>query len=90
MHPTKCDYDPNIAKWSENYRNNISTSLNPMTPVDEEREKLYLNSLNQLVAQLRDIVSKDLAKKMVQNSAYSMYDNWWTREQCRNKVGCDN
>ena len=64
----------------------MSTKINPMTPSEEDREKLFLNALNQLVSQLREIVSKDLAKKMVQNSAYSMYDNWWSEEQNRNKV----
>ena len=79
-------FDVNIAKWSENYRNNISTHMNPMTVADEDCENLYMNSLNQLVSQLRDIVTKDLEKKMVQNSAYCQYDNWWSGEQNKNKV----
>ena len=86
------DIDPNITKWSQNFRNNLSSTsyidhnINPMTPADEHQEIVYDSALDSLVEQLRDIVTKDLTKKMVQNSAFSLYDNWWTREQERHKV----
>ena len=54
--------------------------------VPEIDEKLFNSSLNSFVKDLKEILQRDLCKKMVENSAFKSFEKWWDREEEKKKV----
>lgn len=42
--------------------------------------------LEELVAQLKKVMVKDMQKKMVENIGFKVYENWWKKEEDKEKV----
>ncbi|KAJ8312080.1 hypothetical protein KUTeg_009453 [Tegillarca granosa] len=59
---------------------NLSTSI-----LDEASEKKFMSVLENFVKELKQVMQKDLCKKMVENSAFKSFDSWWTSEELKNK-----
>lgn len=43
-------------------------------------------SLEDLIGDLKNIMNKDICKKMVTQSAYKFFESWWSNEQDKSKV----
>lgn len=42
--------------------------------------------LDELVAELKKVMVKDMQKKMVENIGFKVYENWWKNEENKDKV----
>jgi len=49
-------------------------------------DKAFEDSVDELVDDLKSVMSKDLCKKMFTQSAFKFLDNWWNEEQNWQKV----
>lgn len=47
---------------------------------------MFYGALEKLIVELKDIMKRDLQKKMVQNSAFHTFDTWWDTENEKEKV----
>ena len=78
--------------FNQNYINQYNNDLNNMEneeELEEEHEKTevtFCSVLDDFVQELKEILSKDLCKKMVENSGFKYYDRWWDREEEKTKV----
>lgn len=52
---------------------------------NSEANKIQItrNSLNIIVSELKDLIKKDICKKMVESSAFKNYEKWW--DECERK-----
>ena len=76
------------ALLSSGLKNSSKSSFN-LNHLEELKEGMFTEVLDQVINQLKFIMRKDLCKKMVQDTAFSTYDKWWSSEQQCDKV-CDN
>ncbi|XP_041348148.1 histone-lysine N-methyltransferase SETD1-like [Gigantopelta aegis] len=53
--------------------------------VPEIDDKLFNSSLNNFVKDLKEILQRDLCKKMVESSAFKSFEKWWDREEEKRK-----
>ena len=74
---------PLVGKTLEGYPPGLA-----VTAEDQNREKHFMSVLEQVISELKTIVMKDLRKKMVENSAFKSYENWWDQEGDKHKVCC--
>ena len=47
---------------------------------------MFYNALEKLIIELKDIMKRDLQKKMIQSSAFQSFDAWWDAEDAKHKV----
>ncbi|GAB1604481.1 histone-lysine N-methyltransferase SETD1-like isoform X1 [Argonauta hians] len=60
---------------------------------DEEKDpndKTFLFVLDNFVRQLKEVMQKDLCKKMVENSAFKSFEKWWDAEEQKSKFQKEN
>lgn len=79
-----------VNQFNNDLNNQIFESLKPKTDPKEEADKhevTFSEVLENFVTELKDIMAKDLGKKMVETSAFKSYDQWWDREENKTKVG---
>jgi histone-lysine N-methyltransferase SETD1 len=50
------------------------------------KSQLTRNALNVVVAELKELIKKDICKKMVENSAFKIYENWWDESERKSKT----
>ncbi|KAK3084381.1 hypothetical protein FSP39_012573 [Pinctada imbricata] len=63
------------------YHQMVQNQINEqMEKENKALEKKFISVLNSFVEELKDVMQKDLCKKMVQNSAFKSFDTWWTQE----------
>lgn len=80
-------YDQYGNSILNNNLNNQSVCDNSGTSImDEASEKKFMSVLENFVKELKQVMQKDLCKKMVENSAFKSFDSWWTGEEEKNKV----
>ncbi|XP_033748294.1 histone-lysine N-methyltransferase SETD1-like isoform X2 [Pecten maximus] len=79
---------------NQNYYNQyVNNSLNAssqgqvvdQSEEDEKVEKTFAAVLDGCIKELKQIMQKDMCKKMVENSAFKSFDGWWNNEEQRNK-----
>lgn len=73
------------------YNNDMNNQLiNVVKQVDnddsEKDDTTFSDVLESFVSELKDIMMKDLCKKMVETSAFKSYERWWGREEGKRKV----
>lgn len=89
-------FDYMSGTYNQNYINQYNNELNnqetekegEMDEVSEKTERTFNNVLEDFVDELKEILMKDLCKKMVENSGFKYYDRWWDREEEKTKVMC--
>jgi hypothetical protein len=59
----------------------VPNSTNVFTHNDELKESMFVEALESVISELKFIMKKDLCKKMVQDTAFNTYDEWWVSEQ---------
>lgn len=79
---------------NQNYYNQyMNNSVNNASQVqvvdqseeDEKVEKTFAAVLDGCIKELKQIMQKDMCKKMVENSAFKSFDGWWNNEEQKNK-----
>ena len=53
---------------------------------DHPSEKTFGGVLDEVIKQMKEILKRDLCKKMVENSAFKSFECWWDREDAKSKV----
>ncbi|XP_060064681.1 histone-lysine N-methyltransferase SETD1-like [Ylistrum balloti] len=80
--------------YNQNYYNQcMNNSLNvssqgqvvDQSEEDEKVEKTFAAVLDGCIKELKQIMQKDMCKKMVENSAFKSFDGWWNNEEQRHK-----
>lgn len=51
----------------------------------DPNDKTFLFVLDHFVRELKEVMQKDLCKKMVENSAFKSFELWWDTEEQKNK-----
>ena len=77
--------------YNQNYMNQFNNELNNEDGMEEDevvekQEITFSHVLEDFVHELKEILTKDLCKKMVENSGFKTYENWWDKEEERTKV----
>lgn len=82
--------------FNQNFVNQFSNDLNnqrfdklKMKDPQEEADKhevTFNEVLENFVKELKEIMTKDLCKKMVETSAFKSYEQWWDNEEQKLKV----
>ena len=57
-----------------------------MTAMDEKQEKMFFSVVDKVVGELKVTMRRDLRKRMVENSAFKTYENWWEHQADMDKV----
>ena len=85
----------NNRQFNQNFMNNFNDSVTSGELSQSEKEKeeeldnhevTFNNVLENFVKELKEVMVKDLCKKMVESSAYKTYERWWDREEQKTKV----
>ena len=50
------------------------------------KTQITRNSLNIIVSELKDLIKKDICKKMVESSAFKIYEKWWDDSERKSKT----
>ena len=80
------NFNPNFVNQYNNGLNNRGRSAD-MKKNRQVKRKLICNIvLKDLVRELKEIMAKDLCKKMVESSAFKSYERWWDKEEGRTKA----
>ena len=77
--------------YNQNYFNQYNNVINNQQSVqnqvdDEKLDKTFSSVLDKFVKELKEIMQKDMCKKMVESSAFKSFDSWWTTNETRTKV----
>ena len=84
--------------YNHNYMNQFNNDLNNadiemseeigefQREKERRTEKTFGSVLEDFVDELKEILMKDLCKKMVENSGFREYDRWWDMEEEKRKV----
>ena len=86
------------GQFNQNFVNQFNNDLNnqrfeslklPKDPKEEadKHEVTFEKVLEDFVKELKEIMTKDLCKKMVETSAFKSYEDWWDSEETKTKVG---
>ncbi|XP_063397090.1 histone-lysine N-methyltransferase SETD1B-like [Mytilus trossulus] len=82
---------PNQAEmYNQNYFNQYQNIMNDQNSLqnkvdDEQLDKTFSSVLDKFVKELKEIMQKDMCKKMVESSAFKSFDSWWTTNETRTK-----
>ena len=77
--------------FNQNFINQFNNELNNEESIEdgegqEKQEITFSSVLEDFVQELKEILTKDLCKKMVENSGFKSYERWWDREEEKTKV----
>ena len=79
--------------FNQNFVNQVNNEINntkskPIDPkeIADRNEVTFSDVLENFVKELKDIMTKDLCKKMVETSAFKCYESWWDEEEQKTKV----
>ena len=50
------------------------------------KTQITRNSLNIIVSELKELIKKDICKKMVENSAFKIFEKWWDDSERKSKT----
>ncbi|XP_052800564.1 histone-lysine N-methyltransferase SETD1A-like [Mya arenaria] len=80
------------GNYNQNFVNQVNNEINnkiskPKDPKEEadKHELTFSDVLENFVTELKDIMTKDLCKKMVETSAFKSYESWWDDEEAKTK-----
>ena len=80
--------------YNQNYYNQfVNNCMNDSTATqesetdheEEKQEQRFASVLEGFVNELKEIMQKDMCKKMVESSAFKSLDGWWVGEENKNK-----
>ncbi|XP_045173499.2 histone-lysine N-methyltransferase SETD1B-like [Mercenaria mercenaria] len=76
-----------VNQFSNDLNNQRFESLKPKDPKEEadKHEVTFEKVLEDFVNELKEIMTKDLCKKMVETSAFKSYEQWWDNEESKTK-----
>lgn len=80
------------GQYNQNFVNQMNNEMNDQRFVNDPKEEAdkheitFTDVLENFVKELKDIMCKDLCKKMVETSAFKTYETWWDREEEKTKV----
>ena len=82
---------PNQDVYNQNYFNQFNNLMNNQQSLqpevdDEKLDKTFSSVLDKFVKELKEIMQKDMCKKMVESSAFKSFDSWWTSNETKTKV----
>ncbi|WAR03387.1 SE1BA-like protein [Mya arenaria] len=78
------DFPNSSAQVNNEINNKISKPKDPKEEADKH-ELTFSDVLENFVTELKDIMTKDLCKKMVETSAFKSYESWWDDEEAKTK-----
>lgn len=81
-------FNQNFVNQFNNDLNNQRFDILPKDPKEEadKQEMTFEKVLEDFVKELKEIMTKDLCKKMVETSAFKSYEQWWDTEESKTKV----
>jgi hypothetical protein len=87
----ECGGESSFLRYNQNYFNQYNNVINNQQSVqnqvdDEKLDKTFSSVLDKFVKELKEIMQKDMCKKMVESSAFKSFDSWWTTNETRTKV----
>ena len=94
-------FDYMSGPYNQNYMNQFNNELNNaeiemsdeisefQREKEQRTERTFGSVLEDFVDELKEILMKDLCKKMVENSGFREYDSWWNKEEDKRKVKSD-
>ncbi|KAH3888863.1 hypothetical protein DPMN_012905 [Dreissena polymorpha] len=81
------------GNFNQNFVNQFNNDINnkmyqPVDPKEEadKHEVTFSDVLENFVKELKEIMTKDLCKKMVEASAFKCYESWWDKEEEKTKI----
>ena len=84
------NFGPNFMNVPSNFNNmgpNQNFPVNIPPPKEDPSQPSFDGTLKQIMKELKLIMKKDLCKKMIENSAFKCFENWWDFENMKTKVG---
>lgn len=92
MPPGYMNNFPPGGQFNQNFVNQMNNEINDQKLVQDPKEEAdkheitFTDVLENFVKELKEIMKKDLCKKMVETSAFKTYEAWWDREEEKTKV----
>ena len=80
------------GQFNQNFVNQMNNDINERRYVKDPKEEAdkhemtFDDVLENFVNELKEIMQKDLCKKMVETSAFKSYETWWDQEEEKTKV----
>ncbi|XP_074640812.1 uncharacterized protein LOC141898676 [Tubulanus polymorphus] len=69
-----------FGSYAQNYMNN---SLSQTTLDKDPTDDTFSGVLDKVITELKQIMKRDLCKKMVENAAFKSLEDWWDKEETK-------